>query len=275
MFKKLLILSACLFFVCSSIIIPNPSAATPGMKAPSEGRVSSGEVIETMNASGYTYMLLASSGRQIWVAIPETAVEKGAVVNYFEGMVMENFTSKTLNKTFEAIVFSSGLSDQAIVLPPKADKTEDDSFASAVKAEQGTRAMPVTAVDQEMSGGSAGAIVPFAELAVEKATGANGYTVGEIFEKAKDLSGKKVQIRGKVVKFSPLIMGKNWIHLQDGTGNPMNNSHDLVITTVATAEVNSVITIEGTLSANKDFGAGYKYAAIVEQATLLPLVNGN
>jgi hypothetical protein len=93
--------------------------------------------------------------------------------------------------------------------------------------------------------------------------------VEEIFGKAKRLAGKKVQVHGKVVKFSPMIMGKNWIHLQDGTGNPMQNSHDLVITTTETVEVDNIITIEGILAAEKDFGAGYKYAAIIEDASIV------
>ena len=64
-------------------------------------------------------------------------------------------------------------------------------------------------------------------------------------------------------------MGKNWIHLQDGSGNPMHNSHDLVVTTSETVEVDNIVTIEGTLAAEKDFGAGYKYAAIIEDAAII------
>ena len=75
-------------------------------------------------------------------------------------------------------------------------------------------------------------------------------------------------MKGKVVKFSPSIMGRNWIHLQDGTGDPMKNSHDLVVTSEATVETGQVVVAEGTLAAEKDFGAGYKYDAIIEQATV-------
>lgn len=262
-------------FCVSVILAPQPITAMPGLNSPAAGNVigniASGEVIETMNASGYTYMLISENGKQSWVAIPETKVEKGSVVNYQEGMVMANFVSKSLNKTFETIIFSAGLATgqpgQATASP---HQKGDDSFAAALQAEgSANKAVPVTAVGQEMSGGSAGAIVPFEELAVDKAAADNGYSVEEIFTKAEDLNGKKIQIKGKVVKFSPLIMGKNWVHLQDGTGNPMQNSHDLVVTTNDTVEVNAIVTLEGILSANKDFGAGYKYAAIVEEAVLV------
>jgi hypothetical protein len=266
MFQKFFCLITGLFLFFSSTIIPGQLNAMPGKNAAAGGRSFTGLVLESMNAAGYTYMLLESSGKKTWVAIPETAVAVGTVVKYFEGMAMENFTSKTLNKTFDSIVFSSGLSDAAISTETS---TGDDSFASAVKSESAAQPMAVTPQGSEMSGGSSGAIVPFAELSVEKSTAANGYSIGEIFKKSKDLSGKKVQVKGKVVKFSPMIMGKNWIHLQDGTGDPMHNSHDLVITTNDTVELNSIVTLEGVLSANKDFGAGYKYEAIVEQASIL------
>ena len=116
------------------------------------------------------------------------------------------------------------------------------------------------------SGGSSSAIVPAAEVKVEKATGENGQTIEECFARAKDLDKKTVQVRGKVMKVSTMIMGKNWLHLQDGTGNPMSNTHDLVVTTQATPEKGSVVVVEGVLAANKDFGAGYKYDVIIEDA---------
>ncbi len=138
---------------------------------------------------------------------------------------MKNFTSKTLNRTFEAIIFSPGLVKQGGTSPhDKYHKTEE-SFASAVDAEKKGKAAPRAA--QQNSGGSLAAIVPFEALEIEKVDAENGYTVGEIFQQAEKLNGKKISVRGKVVKFTPMIMDRNWIHLQDGTGNAMENQHDL------------------------------------------------
>ncbi len=244
----------------------------PGLSTPSTEQVASGIIKETMNASGYTYMLLSASGKDIWVAIPETTVKNGAEVNYYEGMEMKDFNSKTLNRTFSSIIFSSGIAGattakaEQVATPKQGDS--NDSFASAVKAERSTAA-PAAINDTKGSAGSSGAIVPLAEISIEKATAANGYNVAELFSQAKDLTGKKVQIHGKVVKVSPAIMGKNWIHLQDGTGDPMNNTHDLVVTTNETVELDSTVIFEGVITANKDFGAGYKYDAIIEEAILI------
>ncbi len=242
-------------------VMAMPEASTP-VNAPTV----TGTILETMNASGYTYMLIDSGKEKNWVAIPTTTVVNGATVNYYEGMEMKNFTSKTLDRTFESVIFSPGLADEkAETVQQLAADTTKDSFSEAVKAE---KMSPVATMPMEKSPGSAGAIVPLEEISIEKATGANGYTVGEIFARGKELAGQKVQVQGQVVKFNPLIMGKNWIHLQDGTGNPMNNSHDLVVTSTETVAVNDIVTIEGTLAADKDFGAGYRYEVIIEDAAI-------
>ena len=120
----------------------------------------------------------------------------------------------------------------------------------------------------ENSPGSLGAMVPSMEINVPKADGPNSYTVSECYEKAAELNGQEVVVRGKVVKVSPMIMGRNWVHIQDGTGNPLKNSHDLVVTTMELPQKESVVVFKGTLHANRDFGAGYKYAVIIEDAVL-------
>jgi hypothetical protein len=250
-------------------ISPASLQAMPGMSGAQGGNTIAGTVKETMDASGYTYLLVAQNNGDVWVAIPETAVNVGDKVNYFTGMEMKNFTSKTLDRTFSSIIFSSGLAEGGIKSDNKPAADADDSFAAAIKAERSAPSAAAPIDDAAASGGSAGAIVPLAEIAIEKSTAENGYSVGEIFEKATELNGKKVLVKGKVMKVSPAIMGRNWIHIQDGSGNPMKNSHDLVITTSEMVELDDVVTFEGVLAAKKDFGAGYKYEAIVEEATLL------
>lgn len=266
---------------------PTTPAAHEAVTSPQEG-VISGKVLETMNSGGYTYLQVETSKGQQWVAIPESKVTVGDKVACYEGMVMPNFTSKSLNKTFEAIIFSSGLvgggekagatnphgmgmggmkSDMPNPHGAKPDTAGADSFASAVKAET----PPATPQDKMESSGSLGAMAPFADVKVEKAVGENSYTVEEVFTNNTTLEGKTIRVQGKVVKFSPSIMGKNWIHLQDGSGDPLKSNHDLVITTNAQPpKEKEVITIEGIVRANKDFGAGYKYVVIVEEAQILP-----
>lgn len=106
--------------------------------------------------------------------------------------------------------------------------------------------------------------ITIAPGSIKKAAG--GYTVADIYARKASLNGKKVKIRGKVVKYNGNIMSRNWLHIQDGTGKP--GSNDLTITTINKAEVGKVVLVEGKLSADKDFGANYKYSVIVEGATV-------
>jgi hypothetical protein len=228
-----------------------------------------GAVLETMDAAGYTYMFVDSGTSRQWVAIPQNQVAVGEKIVFADGMVMNNFHSKTLDRTFESVIFSPGLASAAPSSSASTGGGTENSFAAAVAKEQQAPAAPTMPAMSGNSGGSSGAVVPFADINVAKASGENSYTVEELFTKAKELNGKSIRLQAKVVKFSPNIMGRNWIHLQDGTGNPMQNSHDLVVTTAETVNVNEVVTIEGILAAEKDFGAGYKYDAIVEQAKVI------
>lgn len=251
---------------------PKPSPM-PGQEANLDGIPLRGTVAETMNSSGYTYLLLNADQGRIWVAIPEAKVSPGQEVVCAPGMTMHNFNSKTLDRTFETIVFSPGINQGATPAdaPAKAAPGREQSagsFASALEAEaegKNGAAKPGMEV-MGQSTGSAGAVVPSADVNVNKAAGPNAYSVGECFEQARELNGKTVRVRGKVMKVSQMIMGKNWVHIQDGTGNPLHNQHDLVVTTTDAPEEGGVVTVEGILAANRDFGAGYSYEVLIENA---------
>ncbi len=92
--------------------------------------------------------------------------------------------------------------------------------------------------------------------------------VGDLYKERTELNGKPVTLHGKVVKVNNQIMDRNWVHLQDGSGDPADGSNDITITTQDTAKVNDLITVTGTLKVDLDFGAGYKYPLLVEEATI-------
>jgi uncharacterized protein YdeI (BOF family) len=91
-----------------------------------------------------------------------------------------------------------------------------------------------------------------------------GKTVQEVYQEKDKLKGTRVTLRGKVVKYTEAIMGKNWFHLRDGTGTDPAN--DLTVTTQAKAKVGDTVLVEGTVILDKDLGAGYKYDVIIEDA---------
>ena len=261
---------------CSQEKAPEPTTTQTVQQAPGPGTAAvpaapvtvTGKVLETMDASGYTYLNVQTEAGDIWVAVNQSTVEVGEEVAFLDGMVMQNFFSKTLDRTFPEIIFSSGLVGKGATspgMPPALTTGEGQASFSQALSSEGTAAPTASS----MTGGSQKAVVPFAEIKVEKAPGENSYTVEEIFGKAAELNGQTVVVKGKVMKVSPRIMGRNWIHIQDGTGNPSANTHDLVITTDIELEADSdIITMEGVLTANKDFGSGYSYKVIIEEAKI-------
>ncbi len=258
---------------------PAAQATTPAAEEAPVVMVT-GTVKEVITGGGFTYVKLDEKGTETWYAMPESKIKEGETITIQAGNTFPNFYSKALNRTFDKLIFSPGMpgaeganphamphGDAAAASNPHAGAgAPAGDFAKAVAQEAATSG-PMANPDL-ISPGSAKAVVPFAALKVQKATGANAYTVGDVFAKAAALNNKKIRVRGQVVKVSTKIMGKNWVHIQDGTGNPNNNTHDLVVTTMSEPAKGDTVTVDGTMSADKDFGAGYRYSAIIEDATV-------
>lgn len=215
-----------------------------------------GTVLETMDAAGYTYMLLKTPKGEIWAAVNKTSVKKGSEVTVVNAIPMDGFESKTLNRKFEHIVFGSlgaGTSAAAGLPPPAPGHTSSsDKQAQTAVAEQHA------AVGNAPAGAG--------KIKVKKAEGANGKTVAEIFAGKASLKDATVAVRGKVVKYNPEIMGKNWIHLRDGSGSREKKDDDITVTTLDSAAVGDIVLVKGTLHVDRDFGSGYAYPVIIEDA---------
>ena len=115
--------------------------------------------------------------------------------------------------------------------------------------------------------GAMGAAAPAVVVdKVEKARGADARTVAEAWAQREQLNGKTVTIRAVVVKYNEGVMGRNWIHLQDGSSDATKGTNDITVTSMDGVAMGATVTITGTVHINKDFGAGYSYAVIVEDA---------
>jgi predicted small lipoprotein YifL len=100
---------------------------------------------------------------------------------------------------------------------------------------------------------------------IAKAEG--GKTIEEVFNEKATLAGGKVDVRGKVVKVNPGIMGKNWMHLRDGSG--ADGTNDLTVTTSAELpKIGDTVLVTGTVALDQDFGMGYQYAVILQDAEI-------
>ena len=199
-----------------------------------------GKVLQVINGGGYTYVeLREKSGKKVWLAVTAAEIAVGSQQTFSPGMVMRGFESKALKRNFDEIIFTE------LVAPAKGKEKKDVSGKSP---------------------GSRGTVSPDVKVKVKKATGKNAYTVAELFKNKAKLNKKKIVVRGKVVKVSSNIMGKNWIHLRDGSGSHASADFNLVVTSKSVPAEGEVVLVNGTLYKDKDFGGGYKYAVIVEDA---------
>jgi hypothetical protein len=193
-------------------------------------------VQEVLQATSYTYLRVKEADKDFWIAINKREIEPGAKISFMGGLLMKNFQSKDLQRTFDAIYFvnriiggESSTTQQSISMPHQG-KPEPEKK----------------------------------EISIEPVKG--GITIGELFAKRDSYADQTVLIKGLVTKVNRAIMDKNWVHLQDGTSDSGN--FDLTITTTDDVKVGDVATFEGKIALKKDFGAGYYYEVIMEEANL-------
>ncbi len=242
---------------------------------PSSPEQFTGTVVETMNSGGYTYVQVDTGGKAIWAAATEFEVAVGDVVVVPAGMAMPDFHSNTLNRDFELIYFTGDIrkvgagNASALTLgqlPP--------GHPPLPGGGQPTQALPGGHPPLPPSGGAGGPATAHSRTHASGggiapgsiAKPAGGVTVAEIFDGKAGLAGKEVIVRGRVVKYTGGILGRNWLHVKDGTGGA--GADDLTVTTTSQAAVGDTVVIKGRVAVDKDFGAGYRYAVLIEDAAV-------
>jgi uncharacterized protein YdeI (BOF family) len=230
-----------------------PQAAAPAADAAPQGTTLKGKVLERLDAPPqYSYLKLAVGKEEMWAAVPISKIEKGKEVTVVNAMPMANFESKTLNRKFDTVFFGT-LEGAA---PPPSE---------AAKAGASMDPSPGNMAAQHANVGKGA--VDVGNVKVDKATGADARTVAEVYAQKAQLKDKPVTIRGKVVKYNAGIMGKNWLHVRDGSGKP-DVDNDLTITSDDMATVGDVVIIKGTVRTDQDFSSGYKYPVLVDGAKI-------
>lgn len=202
-------------------------------------------VDSVLQTSDYTYLKVTEKDRVFWMAVNKMDAAVGDKYYYSNPLEMKNFKSKSLNRVFESIYFVQDISSKPI--KPN-DATHMMNPMEGKKSPQGKVMSP-----QDPN------------IKVEAPEG--GISIGDLYSKKQQYAGKTVKVRGQVVKVNNNIMGRNWIHIQDGTKDGLN--YELTLTSSETAKVGDVITVEGTIALDKDFGAGYFYDLIMESAKIL------
>ena len=191
---------------------------------------------ESLNGGGYTYINVNEEGNIYWMAIPNTQVKIGETYYYSGGMVMKDFESKTLDKKFDFITFAEGIRITEHVVP----KTGEHKHV--IKTDV---TVEITKIDQP----------------------SNGTSLAKLFADKEGYAKKNLVVKGKVVKVNNGIMKRNWVHISDGT--QFEDLNRLTITTTEEVKVGDVVTFEGIVILNKDFGAGYVYDILLEEGKLV------
>jgi hypothetical protein len=226
---------------------PQPTSKPAVSREKEAPKLQSGKVLEVLNASNYTYVRVDTGREKLWLAAPQIKIKPGEKVSFGAGLPMKNFQSKSLGRTFETVYFVDQIA------------RDGDKAAAAQMSQAGTQTLPQG--HPNISGSNdAAAKMDFSHIT--KASG--GKTVAEIYAQKTQLAGKNTAVRGKVVKYNAAIMGKNWIHLKDGTG--AEGSNDLTVTTKSDAKVGDTVLVRGNVVTDKDYGYGYKYPVIIEDA---------
>ena len=193
-------------------------------------------VQEVIQATSYTYLKVKEADSEFWIAVTKRQIEAGATISFAGGLEMKNFESKDLQRTFETIYFVDKIVGGGAPAPQ-----QSVSMPNGMKPEPEKK-----------------------EISIEPADG--GITIGELFTNRDSYADKTVLIKGQVTKVNRAIMDRNWVHLQDGTGD--SGGFDLTVTTQEQVNVGDVVTFEGKITLNKDFGSGYSYEVLMEQARL-------
>jgi hypothetical protein len=194
------------------------------------GDVFEGTVVDTLQGGGYTYLQIDDTKKKYWVAVEGTKVEKGTEVRFTEELRAKDFESKALNRKFDEIVFASNLQYRTNV------------------PEKGNLSLITEQVKES----------PYKQK--------DTMSIKEAWENRVSLKDKTIAVRGKVVKASPNILGRNWVHIQDGTGEGTEVGR-IVFTSSELPKVGDIVTAKGVVNVDKDFGSGYSYKIIIENAT--------
>ena len=233
-FPAVLAALAAAFASCLALAAGNPApAGPPELK---------GEVLEVIDVEAYTYLRLKTSTGEKWAAVSRAPVKKGTQVTIFDPAEMRDFESKSLKRTFPTIYFG----------------------AVGVAAGE----VPAGSSDPHRMHGGQTAPSTGKDAKVAKAEGANARTVAEIHAAGNAIKDKPVRVRAKVTKVAPNIMGKNWVHLRDGSGSAADDTNDILVTTQAETKVGEVVVATGVVRTDVNLGSGYVYKVLVENASI-------
>jgi hypothetical protein len=250
-------------------------AATPTLIAEAESdsdeadaNTIAGDVLERIDVGRYTYLRLGDKGSEgAWTAVPKAEVQEGAQARVVNAQKMTDFASATLKRTFPTIYF--GTLDDGQGTGPRQDVGIHGNGSKPMNPHGALQGHP-TSVAEIPEHHPSDSNTQSVEIGnVRKAQGPLGRQIGEVYGQRTQLAGKRVRVRGVVVKAVANVLNRTFVHLRDGSGSAEAKTHDLTAMLDNTPGVGDRILVEGTLAVDKDLGSGYQYRAILENASVV------
>lgn len=195
------------------------------------GPIVTGEIVETMDTGNYTYVLIRTGDKTLWAATEQFNAVVGSRVSIPRGMLVKDFESPTLGRKFDELY-----------------------FADSIEVVDSTDKSPVA--------GEATSPEPVEQISPPE----GGLSVAEVYQRRQEIAGSTVTVRGKVVKYTERVMGRNWLHITDGSGT--GSQRDLTINTLDTARLGDVVTAKGLVAIDEDLGYGYFYEVVIKDASV-------
>ena len=217
----------------STGIFSDESSSTGSQTAPVSSDVHTVKVLEVLPTSKYVYLNVVENGEEFWIATTKKEVEVGESYFYKNGILKTNFESKEHNRVFDKVYLVAN------IVP-----ANHGNQSSTLNQKTNTKTEIQSPIQVDIEG---------------------SIKISELVNNKSKYNGKEVQVSGKCTKLNPNIMGRNWIHLKDGS----MDEYDLVITSEHVIPEGHIVTMKGTLILDKDFGAGYKYDLIIENGEIV------
>ena len=188
--------------------------------------------LETLETSKYVYVKVSEAGEQYWVATNKMPVAIGETYFYSSGLLKQNFRSKEHDRVFEKLYL----------------------IPSLVKENHGVSKRPAIAQKTAPKNTKSYSHEDLSDLVAIK----------DLVENPDQFSGKVIKIKGVCTKVNSKILGRNWIHLKDGS----LDSYDLVVTSRQVVQVGNEMVVSGKVTLKKDFGSGYYYDILIEEGEI-------
>jgi hypothetical protein len=256
-----------LFFAGTILLF---SACQQGQQVQDSKETSAGQsnfhkvsVTEVLQASEYTYLHAKENSGEVWLAVPSMPAKAGDTYYYEGGIEMKKFESKDLKRTFDAVLLLEKLytepkSSAAIA----SDKPYSSPTPEPAAAAAATNPDEASATSESYKRKAA----PLEKKAIKVVAAKDGITIAKLYSGKESMEGKTVTIKGQVTKYTPAVMKKNWIHIQDGSD--FKGKFDLTVTSDQEVKIGDVVTLQGKISLNKDLGYGYFFDVIMEDAVV-------